>query len=440
MGSSSETAAAPRAADEATAVEETPKPSSAEPAARPAPKRGRWKRRLLVTLAACPVLVLALWIAIHHVPGLGGMLADTARAILGNEAVARIEDFAYDVEDWILRRTRTGTGAKAPWEVPPPTSGAPHPTAPPAPPAAPASAAPATAVPAFHLSDVGPMHDAYATPGDGVWVPLRDPRRPDETPRMLKTFLHPDRQRSWAFVAVVAVDLAHVDLHAVAGRYEPEPKTEEAKRYERKAKVPVEHHTALLAAFNGGYKSTHGRYGMKIDGVVLAPPRPLACAVAKLDDGAVRIAPWEKLADDEPRMVWYRQTPICMYDDGKPHPGLSMSSLGWGASAVSGTTVIRRSAIGIDAAGRRLYVAIGDHLTGATIGHAVRHAGAASVAQLDVNFSYPKLVTFDHRPGTGELVAVPLTPGFELDEDQYVGRRAQRDFFYLTRKEETTAR
>jgi hypothetical protein len=44
-------------------------------------------------------------------------------------------------------------------------------------------------------------------------------------------------------------------------------------------------------------------------------------------------------------------------------------------------------------------------------------------------------VLYERRePGTGELVAKPLCPGFELREDEYLGQRADRDFFYLTRK------
>jgi hypothetical protein len=252
---------------------------------------------------------------------------------------------------------------------------------------------------------------------------------------MLKTFVHPDKHRSWAIVAIVAVDLSRIELHAVAGRHEPESKTEQAKSYQRKALIPEEHHGALVAAFNGGYKSTHGDYGMKIDGVTLVPPRPLACAVVKFEDGRLAIRPWEKVSDRVEEMRWLRQTPVCMYDEGEPHPGLSMDKLGWGASAVSGTTVIRRSAIGLDAEAEILFVGIGDHVTGRAIAEAMHHAGARQIAQLDVNFSFPKFFTYDWADAAKDkLEAVPLTDHFEYVEDEYVGTRAQRDFFYLTHR------
>jgi hypothetical protein len=420
------------AANESAAKTATPEsvknePAASEPAKAAPKKPRRWKRRLGIAAASLPVLLLAGWLAVHHIPGFGPWVADTLRWMFGNEFVAWLEDTAYGVEDWVNQKTRSDEPPEAFWEVPDarPTT------------APPASAAP-DAPPPFRLDNVGAMHENITTKGDGVWLQLDDPREPGVPTGLLKTFVHPDAYRSWAIVAIVAVDLSRVELHAVAGKYEPESKTKEAKSYERKALIPKEHHGRLLAAFNGGYKSTHGDYGMKIDGVVLMPPRPLSCAIAGYKDGRIAIRPWEKISDTETDMNWYRQTPVCLYDEGKPHPGLAMSNLGWGASAVSGTTVIRRSAIGIDPQGKVLYVAIGDHVTAKAMAEALNHAGAQHVAQLDVNFSFPKFFTYDWAsPAKDKLKAIPLTGNFEFVEDEYIGTRAQRDFFYLTRREKS---
>lgn len=366
-----------------------------------------------------------MWLAVHRIPGFGPWVADTLRSLFGNEFVAWLEDTAYGVEDWVNRKTKAEKPPEAPWDVPPDGSASL--------PAPPASAASASEAPPFTLAKVGPMH-AVSTEGEGAWVPLVDPRNTADRVRMLKTYLHPDKQRSWAVAIVVAVDLTHVELHVMAGRFEPESMTKEAKDYVRKAVVPEAHRTSLLAAFNGGYKATHGDYGMRIDGVTLVPPRALACVVAKMKDGRILVRNWDDAKDEQEQMVWLRQTPICMYDLGKPHPGLSMPSMSWGASSVSGTTVIRRSAIGLSDDGKVLYVGIGDFLTGESIGRAMHHAGAHSVAQLDVNFSFPKFLLYQTSEGEAGLRAVPLTKNFEYDEDQYVGTRSHRDFFYLVRR------
>jgi hypothetical protein len=387
-------------------------------------RRRKWLIRVGVALPVCGV---ALWLAVHNIPGFGPFMADSLRWAFGNEFVAWLEDTAYGAEDWVNQKTRAEESAEPMWEVPetPPSSIPAEPSASGEPPP-----------PAFTLANLAPMvPDVATTKGEGIWVPVVDPRHPGDRTRLLKTFIHPDKNRSWAVVAIVAVDLSSVELHAVAGRHEPERKSKDAKAYQVPAIVPPEMHDRLIAAFNGGYKSTHGEYGMKIGGVVLAPPRARCCVVALMNDGRYLIRDWDSVKDREPEMTWWRQTPMCMFDEGTPHPMLSAPKFGWGAASVSGTTVIRRSAIGLDKDKKLLFIGIGDHVTGQAIGMAMHHAGAHSVSQLDVNFSFPKFVLYDYKQaGDKELKAIPLTEHFEYTEDQYVGKQAERDFFYLARR------
>ena len=65
----------------------------------------------------------------------------------------------------------------------------------------------------------------------------------------------------------------------------------------------------------------------------------------------------------------------------------------------------------------------------------MHHAGATDVAQLDVNWSYPKFVLFEPGDAGPERKAVPLAQGFEFSEDEYIRKRSYRDFFYLMRKD-----
>ncbi len=384
------------------------------------------------------MLLIGGWIAIHRVPGFGPLVADSARALVGPKAVAWAEDFAYGVQDWINRRTRAGEAPEAYWEVPTNQPEDPPAKALDAGQAVDGEAAKEKAgLPPFKLASVGPVYESVVAKGDGVWVPVIDPRNPDAETCLLKTLVHPDRARSWATVAVVAADLRRVQLHPVAGRFEPESRTPEAKKYKRRAVIDPQHHGRLLAAFNGSYKSTHGHYGMKVDSVVLTKPRIKACTIAEYDDGRLTIRPWEAVRETEAQMLWYRQAPICFYDEGKRLPALSMPNIPFGASAVSGTTVIRRSAIGLSRDGQVLYVGIGDFTTARSIGDGMHHAGAHNVSQLDVNFSFPKFVTYDwSEPGSKQLKAIPLTKRFEYTEDQYIGTRSHRDFFYLTRRQQ----
>jgi hypothetical protein len=197
----------------------------------------------------------------------------------------------------------------------------------------------------------------------------------------------------------------------------------------------------VLAAFNGGFKTEHGQYGMAVDGLTYVRPKNSACAVALYKDDSMRIATWEKLAAGEPEMAFWRETPVCMYEDGVLHWRLADPNLAkkWGAT-LDGETVIRRSAIGISGDRSVLFVSISNHTTARVIADGVEHAGAVTVAQLDVNFSYPKFVTYEKpkHPEAGsppKRIAIPLADGFEFSEDEYIREASRRDFFYLMPKD-----
>jgi hypothetical protein len=175
---------------------------------------------------------------------------------------------------------------------------------------------------------------------------------------------------------------------------------------------------------------------MKIDGVTLLKPRKDACTIARAADGALLIRSWKVIADKEDTFKFWRQTPGCLVEQGQMHAGLAVESNTYWGSKIGGDTVIRRSAIGISADGRTLYVGIGDFTTATSIAKGMSHAGAHDVAELDVNWSFPKFVLYEPRPGAGsaaDLVAVPISKGFEWTEDDYIRDPSPRDFFYLTR-------
>ncbi|HET9933002.1 MAG TPA: hypothetical protein VFQ35_20005, partial [Polyangiaceae bacterium] len=236
-------------------------------------------RYALIFAAALSGCAAALYVAVHRYEWLGPLVANSLRSVFGTGFVAKLEDLVYGVEDRVNRWTKRDQAPKAYWSVPTNTAHAP-PTTPSA--GNPASGAPRapelveTGPPPFHPVDPGPVLKRWSAQGDGVWVPIVDPRRPDEAPYMYKTLLHPDATRSWAEVFVVAIDVPRVDLFVVAGSQEPKTDDPKTASYVRVAKVPEAQHEELLAAFNGGFMTEHGGYGMKVDGVVLVQPKPKA--------------------------------------------------------------------------------------------------------------------------------------------------------------------
>jgi len=264
---------------------------------------------------------------------------------------------------------------------------------------------------------------------------MTDSRRPSEAPRLYKTLLHPDKSRSWAELFVVAVDLNTVEVLPVLGYQEPRTDKPEAQGYERRAKIPEEHWGALLGAFNGGFMAEHGGYGFAYDGITFLDPREDACTLAHFADGGFEVRTWTALKENVSSMVWYRQAPACMVENGELHPLIKVhQSRKWGAT-LDGETVIRRSAVGLSADRKVLFVGITNHTTAKVLAMGMRHAGAIDVAQMDVNWSYPKFVTYSPDK-KGVLRPVALAEGFEFSQQLYLRERSMRDFFYLARKEE----
>lgn len=278
----------------------------------------------------------------------------------------------------------------------------------------------------FPPAPIPPLYPRLAAPGEGIWVAMPNLLEPSAAPLMYKTFLHPDPARSYTRVAIVAIDLSQVRLHVVAGTQEPVS----TARVVRTGLIPRTDWANLIAAFNGGFRAIHGHYGMMVEGQTILPPQPLGDTIALYHDGSIRIAPWTTLAATLPQMDSYRQTPPALVEQGKVNPALyDENSLVWGGT-LTRSTVVWRSAIGMSADHRILYYGDGESLTARRLAEAMLAAGASDVAELDVNLSYERFLTFDPRHGNFD--GVPLISAMSTKPNLYTFTAAPRDFFYLT--------
>lgn len=374
------------------------------------------RRAALRAFLAAIGAVLLLWIGIHVFPSLGPWLADSVRAVLGPAVVAKLEDFAYGLEDDVNRVRYKDAPPTQLWTEGPSDAAAPP--------------ARVEEVPSyFPPPAASPPHQAVATEHDGRWIFVEDDAEPKGGPVLAKTQLHPDPRRPHAAVAVVAVDLGRVRLEMVPGTREPESSAQTP----RPGRVPEADHGALVAAFNGGWQAIHGHYGMMVDGTTYLPPRDNSCTIGiAKESGAVRIGTWRLLETERAAFRAFRQTPQCLWEGGTMNKELSDGTRNWGA-AVGGDTVIRRSAIGLDAARRILFYGMGDNLTARTLGEALVTAGASDVAELDVNWTFPRFLLYGHA-GPRPQVITSLLPVAPYKKGEYVDNSWHRDFFYLARK------
>jgi hypothetical protein len=311
-------------------------------------------------------------------------------------------------------------------DAPPPVLSPKTPDSPPAPdPPPPADPGPPFPPPSFEAPFA-----RTKKPSDGKFSPL-ELGAAEGTGALALAEVHPHPVKPHPRVVVVAIDLRRVGLRLAAGTEEPVSTTVPAER--RPGLVPAAELPALLAVFNGGFMAQHGKWGMKADGDVFLPPRPDACTVAILDDGAVRIASFPALEPFAPRIRSYRQTPPCLVEGAALHPRLPAEDTArlWGA-AVGGDREIRRTALGIDASGRTLFFGMGEWVWARDLAVAMKSAGAVDAAELDINWSYTRFLLYD-RARPPEVVST-LVDKVEYTKGGYVSKPAPRDFFYLVQK------
>jgi len=369
--------------------------------------------------------IFGVWMLVNHTSWAGPLFANGLRRVIGAERVTRIEEFSYGLQDRWNRFRHRNEAPKARWAAPSPEVAE-------APSADAGVGTTAVGAQGFRPTSAGPFSKKWFAPRDGEWVKVPDPRHPELPPLLYKTLIHPDVNRSWADLFVVAVSLDEATLRARAGTGEPKADPG-APAIKRTGRIPEADVPNLLAAFNGGFMAEHGHYGMRVEGLTLLKPRPKSCTVIGFSNGSVEIATWDNVSNADDRIEWFRQTPACMYENNKMHVGLQHPETRlWGAT-LDGDTVIRRSAIGLDESRRVLYVGISNNTTARALAEGMHHAGAVDVAQLDVNWSYPKFLLYAQND-KGELVAQAPVDGFEYHPGEYVTKSAYRDFFYLTRK------
>ena len=406
----------------------------------------------LVGLIALLLMICGLFAAVSIKPALAAEGADLLRTVFGDEAVAKLEQAVFKVQD-AFQRVEYNLGVKraeAPWQAATKPAAleikTPHPFSPT--PTAPRPIGTTTSVSAEALTPTPdaiqqptrvlatipaptPWQPAPATPlgtldGEGVWTPYIQ----DFTGQVVayRTFLQPDPQRPYAVVGVVAFDLGHTRLHYVLGSDEPyspdSPK--------RTGKMPADDLKPgyLLATFNGGFKATHGKYGAMADGVIAIPPRDGLATIGIYKDGIVHLGEWGSEITDSPNLVAWRQNGPPVVHQGLINPQIfNNSPKDWGYT-VDDVSPTWRSALGISADGQSLYFFAGSKLTMQALAQSMLAAGAVEGLQLDINNYWVHFVAI--RTDGTKLFPEPLFPDTMSENlDRYL-HPYTRDFFYVT--------
>lgn len=372
---------------------------------------------LLGTLAGCLVTLATVVILPAASPALGADIADLLRAAVGVQPVAELESISSRLRDAIDRYRFAGAQAQpqiawsataAPQPLQPRARSLPSPTSPSAP------SAPTT-----------PVQNVVNAPPQLAWQTYGPVEQ--GVPTMARTLLLVDPQRSYAGVALVRMDLSLLQLHMMPGTLEPAHPSGIDQAVPSLGMVPLGDQARLAAAFNGGFKSIHGHYGMMVNGFTLLPPIDGMATVALYNDGSVQMGAWNRDLLPSPDMVAFRQNCPPLIDQGQLNPALGTdSSRAWGFT--HNTDVTWRTALGLTQDRRFLIYAVGNGTDVRFLAQALQQAGAYWAMQLDINQYYAHFNTYSEVDGL--LVSQPLLAEMTNNTKLYV-TPGFRDFFYV---------
>lgn len=252
----------------------------------------------------------------------------------------------------------------------------------------PQTAAPVPTQPPWVLANLTPLGKIV---DEGIWTPyIQDA---SGVTVAYRTFLEPDPARPYVTVGIVAFDLARTQLHYLLGSLEPTSDVGVA----RTDQIPPEDRISgiLLAAFNGGFKTIHGHYGVFTNGTVLVPPIEGMATLVIYNDGRIRIGEWGSGITYTPDIAAYRQNCPLMVRNGEINPLVYNRSINdWGGT-ISGNIVTFRTGIGISQDGKTLYYFAGNSLTMPVLAKAMQDADSCLAMQLDINNYYVFFTSFE---------------------------------------------
>lgn len=297
-----------------------------------------------------------------------------------------------------------------------------------------------------------------AEPQEGQWLSLNDDPfiKPSSDPNgtFFTTFLRTDAERTYSRIIITLWDPLTVALHTMSGTEEPKSATgETGPGLVPRTPAVIEN---LVGAFNGGFQSTHGDFGMMADGVVYVPPLPFGATVATDRDGNVGFGTWPESEAVPTSIVGLRQNLTPLVAGGQFNP---YQRTWWGGvpSGWEDDTRTVRSGLCLTNDGLVAYF-YGAKVDAENLAKAMLAAKCSYGLHLDMNQGHTGL-EFYHVAPESELPPLALTldgvwqaegPVLEAPGLAFRGRRMframqlmnfpryiqreTRDFFYLSRR------
>lgn len=275
-------------------------------------------------------------------------------------------------------------------------------------------------------------------PGEGQWSAARMPwlrTIKGAPPAFMKTAVRMDPSRPYDNVVLIAMDMRQLSMGLVPGTITPESSfgNRGSGLMSREAEVT----DRLVAAFNGGFKTAHGAYGMVVKRKTIMPAMPFAATIAVNDQNQVMMGSWYNSMTPPDEIHSLRQNLPPLLADGVFNPTRKRK---WGGTANDLDGIhTTRSGVGIRGNDTLIY-AWCKSCSADSLGLAMLSAGCEYGMHLDMNpthtgFAYYRTESTSIRDNQHTNFKVAAgSPAMGFREDRYL-RRDVKDFFYLTLRE-----
>jgi hypothetical protein len=278
--------------------------------------------------------------------------------------------------------------------------------------------------PGFSLEKISAFSYFPLFPGENEWDQIYNGT---SGALMAKTFVRPDKERSYAVAYLVKLNMNNLALSAVAGTTEPG-----GYQNPGPGKVPIDAQKSgtLVAAFNGGFQQKDGHYGMIVNGKTYLPLQKNLATLLISNNQKPQIINYtgQDLGGD---VTTVRQNgPLLLENSKDVTSSTEWNMQTWGLTTTN-SMYTWRSGLGVTQDGNLVYAA-GPSLVPQTLALALKAAGAINAMQLDINPVWVRFIIFN-------LNKYDSYNHYSLTKDMIDGGSQyltgyQKDFFYLTIK------
>ena len=257
-----------------------------------------------------------------------------------------------------------------------------------------------------------------ALPGEGQWTVEATVR--GGAPAIAVTRLRPDTSHRTVTASLAWMDPSAVRFSLIAGTKQPAGHAGASG-----AQVPPSLQSALLAAFNLGFKMGDTPGGALEEGLSAGALQAGLATIVVHTDGTATVGEWGRDVTLGPDVAAVRQNLHLIVDGGQVVPGLfDDPAHQWGK--LSWLLPAWRSGVGVDASGHLIYAG-GNQLTLNALAEALHQAGAVRAMELDMHNHMVTYNLFSPGLGGGTPIGHKLSPDMTESPQRYLGPD-QRDF------------